>query len=472
MTATLSDSPEMFSFLNNGVTVIANKVEVLEAAASATKEEEEGGSQVEPITNEEKPEDSSSEREGISGDETTIKVTYGASKGQYGDGICNGGHTYYTIEQYQGQLDERATVRVEFIEFTKTDDGEDDRENLDYIIAVARARNAHNSLKSSTEVAFSGGYDKIIEALGNYDKYYKWREGDVNAVKGAQKSEVFIACLCACSPFWFEHFLTGAKGNHMSAARGSSALHNQWIKEWSEGEENRYEKGLDHMLPLIQDIFELVELLKGSMLKDRFSNGKKWRSGRVYQSFKKNCKTTPLKIDLEGYSEGYELPPTWQAMLLGQFRSNVWIGTSGDSEGAELVGWVKEPKVLWNESKEEFVDQMMGLASMLGSVPSFGNAFIQISGLYALNSQLLQLTCGVKKSVLVEQALKPEIIYDHTNGLKYTLKETCADADGESVTLVFENIAGENEIPFIEVVERTDDADDNGVEYLVDRYEE
>lgn len=459
MTATLSDFPEMFSFLNNGVTVIASKVQVQEEIEQIPGEVEEPAVLIEDGA------ESDSE-------ETLIEVSYGANTGQYGDGICNGGHTYYTIEQYQGDLDKAATVRVEFIEFSGAGDAEGGRGHLDNIIKVARARNAHNSLQSRTEVAFSGGYDKIIDALGKLDKHFSWREGDTNAVKGAAKSEAFIAYLCACSPFWYEHFLTGAKGDHMQAARNAGTVHKHWVKAWND-EDSRFEKGLDHMLPLVLDIFNLIEYLRASLLDDDFSvAGAKWRKGNIWQTFGR-YKESPLKVDHVGYLKGYNLPPTWVAMLIGQFRSNVWLGIG--EEGQSLIGWTKDPYKLWDVAKGDFMKNLVSYASSLRGVPSFGLAFIAMPGLYQQMTQLLQMMNGTNHTILKDLALNPDIIMDSVNGVKYVSKGKDSDSDDESVTILIEDINEDGAIPLIQVTKHDsppEGKEDHCFEYFIYRENE
>ena len=77
MQKTLIDNPKDFHNLNNGITIIATSVEL-----NTNKNE---------------------------------IINYSAPIGNYGDGICNGGHTYYAIEQYQAPTMPEALVRLKFL---------------------------------------------------------------------------------------------------------------------------------------------------------------------------------------------------------------------------------------------------------------------------------------------------------------------------------------------------------------------
>ena len=98
---------------------------------------------------------------------------------------------------------------------------------LEKLKSIASARNAHNELDISTIAHFLDYYKNIIEGLGQNSIYFKWFEGDPNAIANAEKSKNFIAQLAAISPFWYSHY-TGAadnNGTHQPASREPGTIH-------------------------------------------------------------------------------------------------------------------------------------------------------------------------------------------------------------------------------------------------------
>lgn len=162
MQATIQKNPINFHHLNNGITLIAKKVH-------------------------------------NNKDGKKIIIEFGKLIGNNGDGICNGGHTYFSIDQFQGIISEEMLVRFEIIvldsELTK-------EARSEKIKKIAEARNSHNELESITTAHYSGYYDKFINALGIKSVNFKWFEGDPNAIKNAEKVDLLIAKLSSMCPHW------------------------------------------------------------------------------------------------------------------------------------------------------------------------------------------------------------------------------------------------------------------------------
>ena len=51
----------------------------------------------------------------LGGANNRYKIEFGAPIDKHGDGICNGGHTYYSIERSNLPLDSNQLVRVELV---------------------------------------------------------------------------------------------------------------------------------------------------------------------------------------------------------------------------------------------------------------------------------------------------------------------------------------------------------------------
>ena len=221
MQATLSQSPERFHVLNNGITIICNAVDIITVPAEADKEES----------------------------RTIVQMTFGKKEKHGGFGICNGGHTYMSILTLAACPDERATVHTEVIvlpqdiaQYQKTA----------YIRDIARARNSHSELRTTTEANYAGLYDYIRGFLGEFDNQVKWMEGDRAAVKDAIDAQAFIAALCALSPSWFTHPYYRNTRTHKKAADSPGTVHSEWM--------THKEKQLDAQFAAMEPCEELADV--------------------------------------------------------------------------------------------------------------------------------------------------------------------------------------------------------------------
>jgi hypothetical protein len=373
MQATLIREPENFHHLNNGITIIAKSLKFNKS-------------------------------------NNEIFVEFGPIISNNGDGICNGGHTYFSIDQFQGNLNEIAIVRVEFVVL---DPSLDQEKRAGKIKTIAEARNAHNELESITSAHYSGYYDKFIQTLENKSIYFKWFEGDPNCVKNAEKVDSLIARLTSISPFWYPHFLNDENGNsnHISSARNQGSIHNRWLQIAINSLD---EKNLNNLLPLLNDVLLLQDEISYSLMHDDFPKvSPKWRRKVIWQHLSEKAPINlNFKVSTSGDSMmGYSLSHAFLTMILGAFRENIWYSMSDD--GINYIGWLVDPIKLWQKQKEEYMRSLDNIASTINA-PSFGNAFLQNPAIY--NFQLAKLEFG---SNLLVQVNKPEVIYDSITGEKY-----------------------------------------------------
>jgi hypothetical protein len=374
MQATLIREPENFHHLNNGITIIAKNLEY-----NKSKNE--------------------------------ITVEYGSIISNNGDGICNGGHTYFSIDQFQGDLNQDAIVRVEFVVL---DPNLDQEKRAGKIKTIAEARNAHNELESITSAHYSGYYDKLIKTLDYKSIYFKWFEGDPNCIRNAEKVDSLIARLTAISPFWYSHYLNDEIGNsnHMSSARNQGSIHNRWLQIAINSLD---EKNLNNLLPLLNDVLLLQDEISHSLMHDDFPKvSPKWRRKVIWQHLSEKAPINlNFKISASGNNElGYSLSHAFITMILGAFRENIWYSMNDD--GINYIGWLVDPIKLWHNQREEYMKSLDNIASTINA-PSFGNAFLQNPAIY--NFQLAKFEFGSNLSI---QAIKPEVFYDSNNGNKYT----------------------------------------------------
>jgi hypothetical protein len=148
MAKTLSLSPSRFHHWNNGITVVCD--EVVHASPAITLRFEDGS------------------------------------------GICNGGHTYFSIVTFPSAIDTTALVHIEAIELPQDMSPEMRRVAIN---DIARYRNANRALAPTTQADFLGYYKPFQDALGADATAVKWHEGDSNAVAEALPSETLIRML-------------------------------------------------------------------------------------------------------------------------------------------------------------------------------------------------------------------------------------------------------------------------------------
>lgn len=369
MQATMVKEPDNFHHLNNGMTVIASDLKY----------------------DEQKKE---------------ISVSFGSAIGIHGDGLCNGGHTYFALEQFQGTLSDDLLVRIEVLILDPELSAE---ERSEKIKVIAEARNAHNQLESITTAHYSGFYENFIKQLGNDKVYFKWFEGDPEAVENAEKVDSLIAKLTALSPHWYSHYLnpTGNNGVHMASCRGISGIHTKWEKFKVADSDYRT---LDYMLPLLQDILKLKDEICYSLLHDNYSRvSSVWRNTRIWKYLKDNADEVDLTFK-PGFT-GYKLAHPWITLILGAFRENVWF--SQDDSGINFIGWLVDPLKLWKDHREALMIKLNAQAATVNA-PSFGNAFIMQPAIYF--DQLTEMEFGTRVRSHIGT---PAVIYSNENGERF-----------------------------------------------------
>ncbi|MEY2702645.1 MAG: hypothetical protein RL259_950 [Bacteroidota bacterium] len=381
MQATIQKEPLNFHHLNNGITIIASQLIYDEQTKSA-------------------------------------EITFGQTNGVHGDGVCNGGHTYFSLDQFKGEIGDELLVKVEILVL---DPNLDSVVRFDKIKVIAEARNAHNELESITTAHYSGFYDNLISSLGTNKIYFKWYEGDPEAIKKAQKVDSLIAKITSLSPHWYSHYLniSGNTGSHMPSARNTGSIHKKW--EFFKLNEND-ERNLDYLFPLINDILLLIDEISYSLIHDEFSKvSKRWRNTALWR-YLSSGDTVELNYKLINGKKvkGYNLSHTFITMVLGAFRENVWFSMGDD--GVNLVGWLINPIELWHKHKESFMRDLNNIAATINA-PSFGNAFLQNAAIYNYQFTLYKFGENIRENIG-----KPEIIYELVSSNKYLLNE---ELDGE-----------------------------------------
>ena len=383
MQVTLQKSPDQFHHWNNGMTVICQSV-----------------------TQVGNPSDNK------------FELSFGKPAKKHGDGICNGGHTYYSIEQSNLPLTNNQHVRIEIVILPS---GLTDGEREDIIKDIAQKRNDNNELDETTLAHYIGAYDKFRDEMVKlgYDDSVRWFAGDPDATASAMDASKLVSLLTTIDPYWHLHHLTTTKeDNHMSAARNPGSRHKAWTKEAAKPISD---KNLDHMVPLIGDLLEAIDIVSHSLAHDDWKSvTKSPGKTNLWKYLNSSGKDNPLRFHPEStpadMKTGIKLADTYKAMIAGAFRTNVWIGNGKGGQGITLVGWSEKPTALWNDQvkgmRVNYMTKMLGASKNINA-PSFGNAFGQEQSVYTL--QLADMLFGA----LGHPTGKPAVIYSTVNDDKW-----------------------------------------------------
>jgi len=365
MAKTLSLSPSRFHHWNNGITVVCD--EVVHASPAITLRFEDGS------------------------------------------GVCNGGHTYFSIVTFPSAIDTTALVHIEAIELPHDMSPEMRRIAIN---DIARYRNANRALAPTTQADFLGYYKPFQDALGADATNVKWHEGDSNAVAEALPSETLIRMLAAMDPLWYWHPVHSThKPNHQSAATGSMAIHNKWYDNQEDLELN-----LRHMAHLTKDLFEISEMICHTILHgDMAGVPGNLRNTNFYREWLAKDGEKTLSYYKTGET-GARLPNPALIMMLGAFRANVYLGKSANGEVA-LIGLLDNPEKLWSATYAEY---LTSLSSSFNDNDQNPSLFIKSGAPY--DHQLIKLLYGMRLPEV------PQQLVDMGTGKRYERDPTSSTA--------------------------------------------
>jgi hypothetical protein len=364
MNETLRESPERFHHWNNGITVVCDDV---------TRET------------------------------SDILLQF-----DEGSGVCNGGHTYFTINTFPQAVSPLALVHIEAIELPQGMSADARRIAIN---SIAKYRNANRALLPTTQADFLGLYDPFKLALGANSTAVRWHEGDSNASQEAIASETLVRMLAAVDPLWFKHPVHAPhRDNHKSAATSSNAIHSRWFDGQGDPESN-----LRHMALLTVDVFRISELLSYVIKNGDFSRG--FRNTLFYDWLTEGGDRT--LVHYNPGQTGARLPNPAMIMMLGAFRSNVCL-VKNEEGYASLVGLLDDPEQLWLNNYEAYLDQLM---NMFGDKDQNPLLFVKSDGPYDL--QLMALEHGRHLPDI------PSLLADVASGQRYVHTEDRSTATHE-----------------------------------------
>lgn len=321
---TLESSPDRFVRRNNGITLICKDIDEL------------------PESNK-------------------IELTFSDDD----EGICNGGHTYFSIQTFGGSFNE-AGVHIEAIEVPE-EVPHGDRE--DEIADIAQARNNINNLDDHTILDYLGCFDPLKEYM-HEPRVVAWHEGDSEAIKPKIPAKALIRYMAVMDPLKYEHQIINPNGNsHRNSALGYGDF-SDWRDDaltWRSGSKSYPQK---HMAPIIDDILEIKDMVASSLKRDN-DIGTFRRSG-LYQE---HLKDTEQDLHFGRYEGeiGHDINATVEVMMVGMFRSNVYIHLD-TSANPVCAGWLVDPQKLWDDKKEPILDTLSEYYSSEGNLREFMNS--------------------------------------------------------------------------------------------------
>lgn len=267
------------------------------------------------------------------------------------EGICNGGHTYYAIATSNHDISD-AGVKLEVIEIPGTLSNREDE-----IVEIAKKRNNINNLDNYTVADFLGLYDPFKKRMSD-PTVVSWHENDSDAKSYAISAPDVIRIMTAVDPERYRHaILSPGKSYHKSAATSKSSIHTSWFESALEARENSSRDPMAHLGCLIDDLFEIRDMLSYSLKEDDFGQGFRKRS--FFQDNIGGENSTERDLHAGKYSgkTGYKLRSTLEVMLIGTFRSDIYINMNA-SGVVQLIGWMIEPEQIWDEEKKRIMDDI------------------------------------------------------------------------------------------------------------------
>lgn len=333
-----------------------------------------------------------------------------------GRGICNGGHTYFSIVATPFQIDPNALVHLELIELPNDLEESDKRA---HIVDIAKCRNNNMRLKIQSQADYQGYYDMFKRFLRDQRKVV-WHEGDSNASPNAIRSEHLVRLLAATDPKWFYHpIFSISEKSHKKAAMSIDAIHTEWFVKMDDT--SLPEKPLTYMAVLLEDILSIRDMISFSLLHDRDLGP--FKHGGLWKNWLKNEGEYDLLTDPS--KKGVSLPPTFEVLVVGLFRTDIWLGIATDGT-VKYIGWYIDPKKLWNLRKKPFLESFTRAFRDFNQEPL---TFIRAETIY--DNHLYQIGTGATAPL-------PQIIYDARSGQKFV--------EDSSAPTHFLDITGEIEL--------------------------
>ena len=331
MRSTISNYPEKFVRLNNGLTCVCSSLSI----DSSTK---------------------------------TVTIDW-----KEGEGILNGGHTYLSLVTNPTVTD--AIVRVEVIELCeRLNDSSNSLDKQDFIKETAIARNSNRQLKDFTRSEFEGKHQLIQNHLLDLKGVIYWSEGYEEMIRepclfterNAMKAAVYVRYLALTDNSWHWHPSVNDE------ASGSQILNNLLVQgngtydQWNLialAEEN--EKNLVKVAPLGRMLLALVDKIRASMKLERndagnttnpIGCGSSFISTEFFQNWAGSGQGREVSFHDKGLIELPKSSPHFVAYMINSIRPFLWYGDT--DEGFDYVGWHFDPLSVYEEIHKTIIQEI------------------------------------------------------------------------------------------------------------------
>lgn len=231
----------------------------------------------------------------------------------------------------------------------------DDRE--DEIVEIAKKRNNINNLGNYTVADFLDLYEQFKHRMDDPSDV-SWHENDSEARSYAFSAPDVIRMMMTLDPERYRHaILSPGKPYHKGAATSKTSLHTSWFDTALDARDNGNDDPMSHLGCLIDDIFEILDMVSHSFKDDDYDESFRKRS--FYQENIGGDDGTVQTLHFGEYDgeEGWKITPTLEIMILGMFRSDLYMKLDGDVD-VSYIGWMVDPKILWQEEKERVMDNV------------------------------------------------------------------------------------------------------------------
>ena len=291
-----------------------------------------------------------------------------------GDGIINGGHSYYSIMSMD-EIDDSALVRLEFIQL---EHGLGEAERREIISELAIARNKNRQLSDNSSANYLGYYNKWKDILPEHIKTgIIWKEGDPDSANIID-AEVELIPLLWGMEYTQENYHPEYSAEGSTTSSFKKALFKKWYADVAPGNDP-----LEHMLPLLLMILKLREHVSSSIhgingnldgrnlhhpiparcgpnspvqeqLRFRGTRFSNWLlRGNVGGRGGVNRNTSIF--NREGYDS---IPSTFRDILMANFRSVFWYKADLNTD-KKVTGVVVNPFTLWDELRDKIMGAFM-----------------------------------------------------------------------------------------------------------------
>ena len=282
-----------------------------------------------------------------------------------GDGIVNGGHTYYSICSSNDAIDDSALVRLECIQISGNLTA---TERKEVIRVIAVSRNKNRAISDESEMNFLGYFQPWKDQLGDFKNHISWKAGAVctcsltnENIDSPLGAKDLIKLL-----YWFEFKLNNYHPVYNPSKSGpKTPSETQW-KKWTKIVSDSSDP-IGWMKPLAIPIIHLREWFYTHMVENEFGlfpmtslvsivahgggPGTQMKSGKPFSPDNKFGEYLLAgKSDVKSVlNQGYivQKQGALAEHIFGNFRSVLWRRNM--LNGEVLVGWQFNPTWVWKQ---------------------------------------------------------------------------------------------------------------------------